>query len=194
MDLEFVRTLIGEFISCDEIKRKLSLIEGLNLKSGKKTHDYEKWLQIEFAMFLDSLDCDRVSGWGREKRYVLDGRRKSRISSKNTTTVDFWIKRKYQKYSGEILIEFKRARSINGCVKQMIKDGALLRKIKASESDVRTFWMVGFHPNENDSHKAFEKAFTQEEKLNEWVNYRKFKTEEIAGTGLSFSIFTLDET
>ncbi|WP_372871149.1 hypothetical protein [Shewanella sp.] len=193
MDSKFVSKLVSEFFEIDGIKEKILAIEELCESSGKKAHDYEKWLQIEFAIFLHKRDNNDIHDWGREKKYSLDGRRKIRIKQKESTTVDFWFKRKNQKKSGEILVEFKRARSINGCVKKMIKDGALLRKIKKSQSEVRSFWMIGFHPSENESHNVFEKAFNQEAKLNEWVRYKDIKTETIGGTNLSYSIFTLDE-
>ncbi|HDX8441845.1 hypothetical protein ACW7GX_01040 [Aeromonas hydrophila] len=193
MDLEFVHKLTSDFVESLSVTNKFQLIENLIETPDKRVHDYEKWLQIEFAMFLYQRQNSEVSDWGREKNYLLDRRLKSRIKHKRTTTVDFWLKRKYQKYPGEILIEFKRAKSINSCVKQMIDDGALLRKINKSEHTVRSFWMVGFHPSETESHTVFDKAFKQEAKLNEWVNDRKLKTERIEGTNLSFSIFTLYE-
>ncbi|MGV2845157.1 hypothetical protein ACE1OG_14930 [Aeromonas hydrophila] len=193
MDLEFIHKLTSDFVESLSVTNKFQLIENLIETPDKRVHDYEKWLQIEFAMFLYQRQNSEVSDWGREKNYLLDRRLKSRIKHKRTTTVDFWLKRKYQKYPGEILIEFKRAKSINSCVKQMIDDGALLRKINKSEHTVRSFWMVGFHPSETESHTVFDKAFKQEAKLNEWVNDRKLKTERIEGTNLSFSIFTLYE-
>ncbi|WP_324005051.1 hypothetical protein [Aeromonas hydrophila] len=193
MDLEFIHKLTSDFVESLSVTNKFQLIENLIETPDKRVHDYEKWLQIEFAMFLYQRQNSEVSDWGREKNYLLDRRLKSRIKHKRTTTVDFWLKRKYQKYPGEILIEFKRAKSINSCVKQMIDDGALLRKINKSEHTVRSFWMVGFHPSETESHKVFDKAFKQEAKLNEWINDRKLKTERIEGTNLSFSIFTLYE-
>ncbi|HHC5059904.1 TPA: hypothetical protein ACN6VL_001021 [Aeromonas veronii] len=193
MDFNFIYKLISDFVVSLSAINKFQLIESLIETPDKRVHDYEKWLQIEFAMFLYQRQNSEVSDWGREKIYPLDRRLKSRIKHRRTTTVDFWLKRRYQKYPGEILIEFKRAKSINDCVKQMIDDGALLRKIKKSESMVRSFWMVGFHPSETAYHNVFDKTFKQEVKLNEWVNDRKLKTQKIEGTKLSFSIFTLYE-
>ncbi|MEZ6970185.1 hypothetical protein ACB040_13045 [Aeromonas sp. S11(2024)] len=193
MDFNFIYKLISDFVVSLSAINKFQLIESLIETPDKRVHDYEKWLQIEFAMFLYQRQNSEVSDWGREKIYPLDRRLKSRIKHRRTTTVDFWLKRRYQKYPGEILIEFKRAKSINDCVKQMIDDGALLRKIKKSESMVRSFWMVGFHPSETAYHNVFDKTFKQEAKLNEWVNDRKLKTQKIEGTKLSFSIFTLYE-
>jgi len=193
MDFDFVFKLIADFVDTKAVQKRLKLIDELCGTQGKRTHDYEKWLQIEFAMFLHQNEINEVADWGRERRYNLDGRKKDSIKSKQTTTVDFWLKRKYQKISGETLIEFKRAKSINGCVSRMIKDGSLLRKITKSKHDIRSFWMVGFHPSENESHNVFDKAFKQEERQQEWVKYRNIKTRSIKGTGLSFSVFTLDE-
>lgn len=193
MDFNFIYKLISDFVVSLSAINKFQLIESLIETPDKRVHDYEKWLQIEFAMFLYQRQNSEVSDWGREKIYPLDRRLKSRIKHRRTTTVDFWLKRRYQKYPGEILIEFKRAKSINDCVKQMIDDGALLRKIKKSESMVRSFWMVGFRPSETACHNVFDKTFKQEAKLNEWVNDRKLKTQKIEGTKLSFSIFTLYE-
>ncbi|MFM5470917.1 hypothetical protein ACET7A_02930 [Aeromonas veronii] len=193
MDFNFINKLISDFVVSLSAINKFQLIETLIETPDKRVHDYEKWLQIEFAMFLYQRQNSEVSDWGREKIYLLDRRLKSRIKHRKTTTVDFWLKRRYQKHPGEILIEFKRAKSINDCVKQMIDDGALLRKIKKSENMVRSFWMVGFHPSETACHTVFDKAFKQEARLNEWVNDRKLKTQEIEGTKLSFSIFTLYE-
>lgn len=193
MDLEFIYKLISDFVGSLSVGNKFQLIESLINTPAKKVHDYEKWLQIEFAMFLYQRQNGDISDWGREKTYLLDRRLKSRIKHRKTTTVDFWLKRKYQKRPGEIIIEFKRAKSINECVKRMIDDGSLLRKINRSDNIIRSFWMVGFHPSENESHTVFDKAFKQEARLNEWVNDRKLKTERIEGTSLSFSIFTLYE-
>lgn len=191
MDLEFIYNLISDFVDSLSVGNKLQLIESLINTPEKKVHDYEKWLQIEFAMFLYQRQNGDISDWGREKTYLLDRRLKSRIKHRKTTTVDFWLKRKYQKLPGEIIIEFKRAKSINECVKRMINDGSLLRKINRSDNIIRSFWMVGFHPSETEGHTVFDKAFKQEARLNEWVNDRKLKTERIEGTNLSFSIFTL---
>ncbi|HHQ4530006.1 TPA: hypothetical protein ACSP1Y_003813 [Aeromonas hydrophila] len=149
MDFNFINKLISDFVVSLSAINKFQLIETLIETPDKRVHDYEKWLQIEFAMFLYQRQNSEVSDWGREKIYLLDRRLKSRIKHRKTTTVDFWLKRRYQKHPGEILIEFKRAKSINDCVKQMIDDGALLRKIKKSENMVRSFWMVGFHPSDD---------------------------------------------
>mgnify|MGYP000143701301 CR=1 FL=1 len=191
MDSKFVLELMMKFVETKLINEKLQSIEHINLVSGKPINDWEKWLQIEFAIFLFDEDC--LADWGREKRYLLDGRKKDRIKSKKTTTVDFWVKRKYQKKSGEILIEFKRARSINGCISKMIKDGSLLRRIKKSNSEVRSFWMVGFHPSENERHNVNNKAYRHEDKLKEGIKWSTIETKQIENTGLSLSIFTLDD-
>jgi len=191
MDSKFVLELILKFVETKTINEKLQSIEYINSINGKQIYDWEKWLQIEFAIFL--FDEASLADWGREKRYLLDGRKKDRIKFKKTTTVDFWIKRKYQKKPGEILIEFKRARSINGCISKMIKDGSLLRRIKKSNSEVRSFWMIGFHPSENERHNVNNKAYKHEGNLKEGIKWSTMETKRIENTELSLSIFTLNE-
>jgi hypothetical protein len=194
MDSSFIFELVKKFVNSKTINDKLKIIEELSVSKTKRLLDYEKWLQLEFAFFLNSSNHSDIKDWGREKRYDLDGRKKLRIQSKNTTTVDFWLHRKNRKIKGDILLEFKRSKSINGCVKAMIKDGALLRKIKKSacENDIRSFWMVGFHPSETDTHNAFEKALRHEGNLKELVSYKSFLTEEISNTSMSFTMFNFE--
>jgi len=190
VDSNFVLELILKFVENKSVNEKLQLIERIRLSDGTQIYDWEKWLQIEFAMFL--FEEDSLADWGREKKYWLDGRKKYRIKYKESTTVDFWVKRKHQKISGEILIEFKRARSINGCISKMIKDGSLLRRIKKSNSEIRSFWMVGFHPSENERHNVNDKAIKHEHTLKEEIKGATIETKPIKNTELSLSIFTLN--
>jgi len=65
VDSNFVLELILKFVENKSVNEKLQLIERIRLSDGTQIYDWEKWLQIEFAMFL--FEEDSLADWGREK-------------------------------------------------------------------------------------------------------------------------------
>lgn len=150
-DFKFIKDIFGEFLQLENIQQMFEIIIEDDI------NDWEKWFQIEFAFFL-KFQCDKVRRSTREKPLKL---RKNQAAVKteklkDRTVIDFAVERKSTSKDGEILIEIKRRKSVNGCVKGMIHDAKLIRSAKGKK-DVRSTFIVGIHPTEDEKHTVYDK-------------------------------------
>lgn len=117
---------------------KKSIKDTLVAISEFEISGWEKWIQIEFAMFCKSQD--NITRWGRELRYELD----KRISrNQSSCAIDFLIKQKYK--HSPLAIEIKQKNSATECVNAMLADIKKIRQIKYSNDDLRGVWCMGIH-------------------------------------------------
>lgn len=133
-DFEFSISVIDNFFEKRKIRRSLSIIGDQGI-SG-----WEVWLQIEFATFLSEFG-DEIE-WEREREIFTD-RRKEKF--KNKVAADFILRRKGFKRDRFIVLEFKQHNSLTSCITNMVKDVEKIEKIKESDIDMRSFWVVGVH-------------------------------------------------
>jgi hypothetical protein len=66
-DFEFVTELATQFFAQRSVRRTLLVIR------EQRITGWEKWLQVEFAAFIQ--DHENVKAWGREALFGMDKRR-----------------------------------------------------------------------------------------------------------------------
>lgn len=134
-DFQFIKELATDFFGQQYIIKRLQLIE------SNKLTGWEIWLQIEFAMFLETQLL--VDEWIREFQYSMDRR-----VSKNQKfmAIDFLIRKKHARLEQYIALEIKQNLSAASCISGMMQDVCKISQVKGSEDDIRTMWSLGIHP------------------------------------------------
>ncbi len=134
-DFQFIKELAVDFFGQQHIVERLKLIE------SNKLTGWEIWLQVEFAMFLETQLL--VDEWIREFQYSMD----RRISkSKKFMAIDFLIRKKNTRLGHYIALEIKQNLSAASCIAGMMKDVCKISQVKGSEDDIRSMWSLGIHP------------------------------------------------
>jgi len=138
-DFQFIEKLTEEFFRRPHVRKILKAIEAAHMTG------WEKWLQIEFAEFLNSHPD--IKAWWRESQYLLD---KRLVASRKNCAVDFLIHQRYKQ--SHIALELKQANSPNTCLKNMLIDKKKIASIRSKKFDIRSVWCLGVHkrgdPNE----------------------------------------------
>ena len=178
-DFEFIKSLMDQFLSQKYISQKLACIAKDSRLSG-----WEIWMQIEFGMFLDSQK-EIIPCWEREVKFELDQRSNA---ERKSTKIDFLIRRKFARSNKLIALELKQDPDLNQCIDRMMKDAEILFCIKPSQFDIRSVVNVGIHPTKPQN-EVFSKISKQEERWNLGIKEGLAATNEIAKTGLSYTIF-----
>ncbi len=104
-DFQFIKDLAVDFFGQQHISERLNLIE------SNKLTGWEIWLQVEFAMFLETQLL--VDEWIREFQYSMDRR-----ISKNQKfmAIDFLIRKKHARLDQYIALEIKQNLSAASCI------------------------------------------------------------------------------
>jgi len=174
-DFEFVSTLADQFFRSPHIKKSFHTIDEAGLTG------WEKWLQIEFAIYLESQDS--IAGWKREAHYHLDGRV---AAGKKKCSVDFVIKQKW-KWS-HLALEVKQIKSADRCVDHMVKDKARIAAIRGTQFDIRSVWSLGVHQFV-DSDEAKRLAHYYADSYGVAFDPRLISSHKIAKTNYAYTIF-----
>ncbi|QYK07880.1 hypothetical protein [Shewanella mangrovisoli] len=134
-DFQFINELAVNFFGQKHIIERLKLIE------TNKLTGWEVWLQVEFAMFLETQLL--VDEWFREFQYSMD----KRISkNQKFMAIDFLIRKRHARLEQFIALEIKQNLSAASCIAGMMKDVCKISQVKRSEDDIRTMWSLGVHP------------------------------------------------
>lgn len=172
-DYNYVFELIDEFFADDHIQKRFSIINSFDI-SG-----WEIWFQIEFSHFL-ATHLSRPE-WYREFPIEYDKRKEK---NKSFFKPDFIIRKKGWKIDTYTAIEIKQHPSVASCIKNMIKDIEKVSKMKSSQLDMRTLWVLGiFKANKEDD---------LDELVNEYVDddYATYLTTDFIGdTGFAYVMF-----
>lgn len=146
-DFNFLQRVFKYFFSSDEI------LKYLNFFYECKVHDFEKWIQIELAWFLENNDEEDIdiTEWKREIAVELH-RGMARNVSANKMQVDFLIKPYRSKGNNSfIFLELKQNRSLKTCISRMFDDLDKMDKGKGKEArNARGLWVAGIFETEED--------------------------------------------
>ena len=183
-DFDFVHDLLCKFSENRNIQKSLSTIKKCNIRG------WEKWLQIEFALFLENHE--NCPNWKRETRYSLD-RRSSKTA--NQAYADFCIRKKYSSINHYIAIEFKAMNRWSDCLRGMMVDWAKIEKIKSSCDNIRALWVVGFHltthrgktRSDIELQNLFKNAIENKHQIS--IPNTRLRTFLIGKTGFAFTVF-----
>lgn len=172
-DLQFISQLFSEFFKNNHIKKRLKIIK------NKQITGWEKWLQVEFGVFLD--DHDIVMESGREGIFSVDRRKDT---DKTKIYVDFILRKKNCTKDFYLAIELKQADSFRTCLGRMIDDANKIYKIRGG--NLRECFMVGIHNSEEHDLVISESW----ERCSSFLPSKKrIVTRPIGRTGFSYTIF-----
>jgi hypothetical protein len=173
-DFEFVTELATQFFAQRSVRRTLQVIR------AQRITGWEKWLQVEFAAFIQ--DHENVKAWGREAPYGFDMRIEK---ARKTCAVDFIIHQKFKQ--SHLALEMKQIDSVSRCTRAMIEDIAKMLTIRRSEFDIRSVWSLGVHQYAKPADVLRELNYHADAKR---INFPESLavTLPIGRTGYSFSI------
>ncbi|WP_155985239.1 MULTISPECIES: hypothetical protein [unclassified Thioalkalivibrio] len=133
-DLKYIAELVDAFFRQRRVARSFQIIEQQEI-SG-----WEVWFQIEFANFL--VQHESEPEWWREWPVAFDGRKEKR---RTFCRADFLVRKKGWRTGSYAALEVKQHPEAKECFSSMIKDIDKISKVKASEVDLRSFWVLGIH-------------------------------------------------
>lgn len=138
-DLKIVRNIMDGFLSQPHIKKGLNQISELGITG------WEKWWQIELAIYID--EYPDIEEWDIEHAFDVDGRK----VQKTTLFVDFGFTMKgwNKQYS---FIELKQNEDFKKCIDNMFKDAEKYELLKSESNDgvaKRSVFVVGLFSANN---------------------------------------------
>jgi len=139
-DFEFTWSVLTDFFKQKRIQRTLAAIEEAEVTG------WEKWWQIELALYLS--EHDEVGNWNMEERFFTDLRRGT---EKDSIAVDLSFRQKRCSKDAMIFLELKQDADWKRCIENMLRDakkvfGAHSRSHEGSA--VRSFFVAGIYPSE----------------------------------------------
>ncbi len=178
-DFDFVCGLLDKFCADTRVRSVLKKIGSHDLTG------WEKWIQVEFAIFLH--DHDDVADFCREYEYQLDQRKANRAKA----YADFSFRKKGMSKDVKIILEFKANRKLRACIDGMVADWNKIECVRASDDDIRSFWVVGFHGLDGCKPEEILKSVSQmvAEKMSIKLFKNRLKTTAIGKTGFAVTLF-----
>ena len=176
-DFDFTVNLLTAFFSKARIRGTLQKI------FETEATGWEKWWQIELAMFL--CDYEDVAEWDMEEVFLTDLRTSI---SKDRMAIDVCFRRKGYTKGHFVFLELKQDRDWKRCIGNMLRDAEKFSTShKRSESGltVRSFFLVGVYPSEGKAevHNFIEEAAGQRD-----VDWEFMETRFIPDTEYSFTV------
>lgn len=175
-DFEYLSGLVGDFFKQSRIGRSLNIIEENEITG------WEVWFQIEFAHFLSQHDTSPE--WLREHTLKFD-RRMEKL--RTSCRPDFIIRKKGWKIDSFVALEIKQHPNAKTCVNNMFKDIEKIFKVKDSELDTRSFWVLGVHKTPKEDLSKYISECFDAGKLE--FSQKLLVTNNISKTGFSYSLF-----
>lgn len=137
-DLPVVRQIMENFISLDHVTKGLKQIYDVGITG------WEKWWQVEFAIYLDALE--NVEEWDMEHEFEVDRRK----IDGDRLYVDFGFT--LNDWNGEyVFLELKQHDNYKKCIDMMFKDAEKFERLKKRSMDgieKRSVFVVGLFKNE----------------------------------------------
>jgi hypothetical protein len=176
-DFEFTVELLAAFFSRKRIQNTLARIWDTGVTG------WEKWWQIEFAMFLS--EQEEIAEWKMEEEFHTDLRMGT---AKDFMAIDICFRRKQFASNHFVFLELKQDRDWKRCIGNMLTDAEKFGMSKTrslSGKQVRSFWLVGVHPGDSKAevHDYIESATFRRE-----VDWHAMETRFIAGTPYAFTV------
>ena len=176
-DFEFVVELLAEFFSRKRIQNTLVQIWDTEVTG------WEKWWQIELAMFLD--EHEDITEWNMEEEFHTDLRTSV---TKDFMALDICFRRKRFVANHFVFLELKQDLNWKRCIGSMLSDAEKFGTSKTRSIEgrqVRSFWLVGVHPGNSKSevHDYIEEATSRRD-----VDWRAMETRFIGGTPYVFTV------
>jgi hypothetical protein len=177
-DFEFTWGVLADFFNQKGIQRALDGIAECGATG------WEKWWQIEFALYLS--DRDDIGDWNMEEGFFTDLRRSV---EKDRIAVDFGIRKRGCSKDSMIFLELKQDADWKRCIENMLRDVAKVFSAQSRSHEgasMRSFFVCGIYRSEakKDVHDYIEK------RLNELdIEWELIDTKFIVNTPFSFTMF-----
>lgn len=142
-DFEFTLTLLDAFFKQRQIRTALAMI------ADKDISGWEKWWQIELAMFLS--EYEHVAEWDMEEPFFTDLRRHT---SQDFMAIDLCFRRKGHSTGRLIFLELKQDPDWKRCVANMLSDAEKVysaQSISLSGAEIRNFFLAGIYIRPSES-------------------------------------------
>ncbi len=178
--LEYTYRLFEDFFSRKRIQRSFAMIDEVNV-SG-----WEKWWQIEFALFLS--DDDDIAEWDMEVEFHTDLRKEKK---KNYIAIDVSFRPKGLAKDKFIFLELKQNKDYVTCLRNMLLDAEKVFNSHSKSLDgvkIRDFFVVGMYPSV-EKKKITDCLMEIQKDYDVEVEKTEIKTKFIPNTDYSFTIF-----
>ena len=176
-DFEFVVDLLAEFFSRKRIQNTLVQIWDTEVTG------WEKWWQIELAMFLD--EHEDITEWNMEEEFHTDLRTSV---TKDFMALDICFRRKRFVANHFVFLELKQDLDWKRCIGSMLSDAEKFGTSKTRSIEgkqVRSFWLVGVHPGDS---KSEVRDYIEEAASRRDVDWGAMETRFIGGTPYAFTV------
>jgi hypothetical protein len=176
-DFDFTVDILSAFFAQSRIRRSLATIADVEVTG------WEKWWQVELAMFL--CDHDQISEWDIEEEFLTDRRRGV---TKDFVAADISFRRKKHATDRLIILELKQGTDWKRCVANMLRDAEKMHTTQLrslSGAAVRSFFVVGVYPSVDKAeiHDYIEELAEARE-----IEWDLMETRFIKDTPFSFTI------
>jgi hypothetical protein len=145
-DFSFVCEAVSTFFSSASIQKGLDAIEEVGITG------WEKWWQVEFAIWLS--EHEDIGDWAMEEVFLTDLRRKS---AKDNIAIDVGFRMKGYSADEMLFLELKQNDDWSRCIENMIKDvqkvGTAQERSVDTKVKIRNFFVVGVYRNTDVSKK-----------------------------------------
>jgi len=178
-DFNFTKALLEKFFSSKTLQRKFDDIFEYEIT------DWEKWWQIELALYMARND-EIADDWDIEESFYTDKRKQK---CKNTIRVDLCFRRKGFNLEKFICLELKQNKDYKVCIRNMIKDAEKVfsaHKRSHNGAEVRELFVVGIYPSRS---KKEVHNFIEAEIEKSKIEIRNHWTKFIPGCNFSISMF-----
>jgi hypothetical protein len=177
-DFEFTWEVLTDFFNQKRIQRTLDAID------ETKVTGWEKWWQVELALYLS--DHDDVANWNMEERFFTDLRRSV---EKDSIAVDLCFRRKRCSKDSMIYLELKQDADWKRCIENMLRDALKVSDAQTRSQEgatMRSFFVAGIYPSipKVEVHNYVEKRLDELD-----IDWDLMDTKFIAGTPYGFTMF-----
>ena len=145
-DFSFVCEAVSGFFSSASIQKGLDAIDEVGITG------WEKWWQVEFAIWLS--EHEDIGDWAMEEVFLTDLRRRT---EKDTIAIDMGFRMKGCSTDEMLFLELKQNDDWRRCIENMIKDAEKVETAQERSVDskvkIRNFFVVGVYRNTDVSKK-----------------------------------------
>lgn len=136
-DFDFTLTLLSDFFAQKRIRSTLAKI------ADAEVTGWEKWWQIELAMFMS--EYDDIAEWNIEEEFLTDRRQST---TKDFIAIDLCFRRKRHASDRLVFLELKQDLDWKRCISNMLRDAEKFysgHTRSLSDAEVRSFFLAGVY-------------------------------------------------
>ncbi len=178
-DFEFTLSILDAFFAKKRIQTSLAQI------AEKDISGWERWWQIELALFLS--EHDDVAEWDMEEPFFTDRRHHT---PQDSLAIDLCFRRKRHSTERLIFLELKQDPGLKRCVANMLSDAEKVCSAQSKSrlgAEIRNFFLAGIYMSPSES-KAEIHDYIADVAEGREVDWEFMETRFIADTPYSFTL------